>query len=257
MILRPLQRSSSPRSNAATQPSPAYQVFLAHQQQVRAPYLPVPQSSHAHLAGELAGALLPEVFGALPAEVIEAIRQHDSGWIGSDMEQLQRAEDGGEVRSFPALSAEEALPAWEATVRLAETASPLIGVLVNRHFCLLSDDGNALHQRFREQAASRRLPVERALGCSAENLDRWTAAMGMCDLLSLYLCSGSEEPAEFPFSHPADARARKRVQKTVLTWESGRPRFTVPLFRAGTRVEQSVPAVRSLDVAATLAWEFA
>jgi uncharacterized protein DUF3891 len=257
MILRPLQHSSSPRSNATTPPSPAYEVFLAHQEQVRAPYLPIPQSSHAHLAGELAGALLPEVFGALPAEVIEAIRQHDSGWIGSDMEQLQKTEDGGEVRSFPALSAEEAVPAWEATVRLAETASPLIGVLVNRHFCLLSDDDNPLHQQFRERAGSRRLRVERALGCGAEDLDRWTAALGMCDLLSLYLCSGSDKPAEFPFSHPADARSRERVQKTVLTWESGRARCTVPLFRPGTRVEQAVPAVRSLDAAAMLSWEFA
>jgi hypothetical protein len=232
-------------------------VFLADQEQVRAPYLPIPQSSHAHLAGELAGALLPEVFGALPAEVIEAIRQHDSGWIGSDMEQLQKAGDSSDVRSFPALSAEEAVPAWEATVRLAETASPLIGVLVNRHFCLLSDDDNPLHQRFRKRAASRRIPVEQALGCGAENLDRWTAAMGMCDLLSLYLCSGSEAPAEFPFCHPADALVRERVQKTVLTWESGRVRFTAPLFRPGTRVAQAVPAVRSSDAAATLAWEFA
>jgi hypothetical protein len=256
MILRPLAHSPSPRSKTGTSPRPAFEVFLAHQEQVRAPYLPIPQSSHAHLAGELAGALLPEVFGALPAEVIEAIRQHDSGWIVSDMEQLHKAEDGGEVRSFPALSAEEAVPAWEATVRLAETASPLIGVLVSRHFCLLSDDDNPLHRRFREKAASRRLPVERALGCAVENLDRWTAAMGLCDLLSLYLCSGTEEPAEFPFCHPADAQARERVQKTVLTWEGGRPRFTAPLFQSGTRVEQAVPAVRSLDAAATLCWEF-
>jgi len=241
------------------EPRPAYEAFVAHQKQVRAPYLPVPQSTHAHLAGTLAKALV--VFEDLTAEVVEAIRQHDYGWIGSDLEQVAQTRSGGETRPFPALSAEEAVPAWEATVRLAETVSPLIGVLVNRHFCLLSDDENPLHQVFRQQSAGRRMPVEASLAASKKaapkDLDRWTAALGVCDLLSLYLCSGCEEPVTFPFCHPADAEAREQVDKTELRWENGKLRFTQPLLRAGTRVTQVVPGLREGDEARELAWEFA
>ena len=40
----------------------------------------VSQPAHAALAGRLALALIPEIFGELPAEVAEAVGQHDIGW---------------------------------------------------------------------------------------------------------------------------------------------------------------------------------
>lgn len=249
MILRfPLQPLTSEQAR------PAYEVFVEHQKQGGPQALPIPQSTHAHLAGALAAALLPGVFGPLPAEVVEAVRQHDYGWIATDLAEAARPEG---TRSFPDLSAEEAIPAWDRTVRLAESVSPLVGVLVNRHFCLLSDDENPLHQRFREEAGARRAKAERSFPFPPADLDRWTAAMGVCDLLSLYLCSGCTEPVEFPFCHPADKAARPQVQTTVLRWEDDRPGLTTPLFEPGTRVSQQVPDLRSGAEATTLSWQFA
>ncbi len=233
---------------------PAYEVFVEHQNKVERGALPIPQSSHAHLAGQLAVALLPGIFGELPDEVIEAIRQHDYGWIATDLAEVKRGE---EIRPFPRLSAEEAIPAWDRTVRLAESVSPLIGVLVNRHFCLLSDDGNPLHQRFRTEAGERRRPIEASLGVAADDLDRWTAAMGVCDLLSLYLCSGCTEPVEFPFCHPADKAAIPQVGKTVLRWSGKHSRLEPPLFAPGTEVGQTVPGLRTGATGTALRWQFA
>ncbi len=248
MILRSVLPSSS------AEPRPAYEVFVEHQNRVPAGALAIPQSSHAHLAGQLAAALLPEIFGTLPAEVVEAIRQHDYGWIATD---LLEAERGEEIRPFPKLSAEEAVPAWDRTVRLAESVSPLVGVLVNRHFCLLSDDRNALHQQFRTEAAERRGPIETSLGVTPGDLDRWTGAMGVSDLLSLYLCSGCTEPVEFPFCHPADKAAIAHVGKTVLRWSEGRPRFEPPILAPGTEAAQAVPGLRAGTAATALSWRFA
>jgi hypothetical protein len=48
-----------------------------------------------------------------------------------------------------------------------------------------------------------------------KNLDRWIAALGFCDLLSLYLCSGSQSAVTLPLAHPEnDANARN----VTLTW---------------------------------------
>ena len=243
MILRTTQQFPTFPAAASVAARPAYQVFVAHQQNVQPPYLPIPQPTHARLAGSLAQALLPEIFGSIPAEVIEAVRQHDYGWIGSDLAQLAESRNGSTIRSFPQLGAEEAVPAWDATVRLAEACSPLIGVLVNRHFCFLSDDDNPLHRQFREEARRRREPVEAALEIPAPDLDRWTAALGVCDLLSLYLCSGCTEPVEFPLCHPADAEAREHAEKTTLRWEDGVGQWSRPLFHPETRVSQMVAAL--------------
>lgn len=254
-------RSTSQASRApvpAGEPRPAYEVFVEHQNsvwnEVGTSALAIPQSSHAHLAGQLAAALLPGIFGTLPTEVVEAIRQHDYGWIATDLEEAERV-DG--IRPFPKLSAEEAVPAWERTVRLGESVSPLVGVLVNRHFCLLSDDDNALHQQFREEAAERRKPVEASLGVPDDDLDRWTGAMGVSDLLSLYLCSGCTDPVEFPFCHPADKAAIPQVGKTVLRWSEGQPRLEPPLFAPGTEAAQAVPELGTGAGATTLSWRFA
>ncbi len=51
----------------------------------------------------------------------------------------------------------------------------------------------------------------------AEDLDRWTAALGFCDLVSLYLLSGLSREVEFPLAHPAspEAQTAPRVKMQI------------------------------------------
>lgn len=236
-------------------PEPAFQIFLRSQKQVTQSYLPILQSAHSHLAGELAASLLPGIFGPLPVEVIEAVRQHDYGWISSDLRQLDQAPEK-QPRPFPDLSVEEAMPSWISSVRLAQTSSPLAGILISRHFCVLSKgDDDDIHHRFRRQEEAWREPMERALPYLPGDLDRWTAALGFCDLLSLYLCSGARQPAEFPFCHPADHSARRHARKAVLSWEGETLQFVPPVIVPGTRVSQTMIELRG-GKAVSLQWVF-
>ena len=41
----------------------------------------------------------------------------------------------------------------------------------------------------------------------ADDLDRWTAALGFCDLVSLFLLSAPGREAEFPLAHPSSPQA--------------------------------------------------
>ncbi len=102
--------------------------------------------------------------------------------------------------------------------------------MVSRHFTLLgaADLGRA---EFVEGENRCRVEVERSLACSTEDLNRWTAAIGFCDLLSLYLCSGSRTPVEFPLAHPADPAAPE-AQKVTLIWKSNSPQFSVPILES-------------------------
>jgi hypothetical protein len=252
MILRQFEQ---PDSRQAGAPEPAFQIFLRVQKQVSQPYLPILQPAHSQLAGQLAAALLPDIFGLLPSEVIEAIRQHDYGWISSDLHQLENA-GPARLRPFPDMGSEETITTWINSIRLAQTASPLIGVLVSRHFSLLSsDDESTAHRQFRQQEEAWREPMECSLQYPSADLDRWTAAVGFCDLLSLYLCSGAKHAAEFPLCHPADRAARDQAVTTVLRWRGEKIQFVPPVIVAGTYVSQSVVDVHGKTIA-SLQWTF-
>lgn len=241
-------------------PEPAFKLFLRTQRSVSKPYQPILQPTHSHLAGELAARLIPETFGPLPVEAIEAARQHDYGWISSDTKQL-RIESEQTLRPFPQLAPDETIPSWKDCIRLAESTSPLVGVLVSRHFCMLAADAEyPIHARFKDEETARRQDIERRLPHCSVDLDRWAAAVGFCDLLSLYLCSGTREPAEFSFCHPADRGARKQARKTILTWRGDCLHFEPAVIVPGTRVSQYVMTINSADGqnygAVTLRWEF-
>jgi hypothetical protein len=217
MIFR---RASKPPSDPEVWP--AFRVFLDSQQTGPGPDAVILQPDHSRLAGEIAARLRPEIFGDLPPEVVEAIAQHDFGWLASDEDQLAHITDTA-LRPFPALSPEETLPSWIACLRLAETASPLNGVIVSRHFCALAQSDPARGD-FAAQQNPRRKHLERELNIPAEDLDRWTAAIGFCDLVSLYLCSGTHDPAEFPLAHPA-LPTSSDAPKLQVHWADGQPRF--------------------------------
>ncbi|MBV8553563.1 MAG: DUF3891 family protein [Acidobacteriaceae bacterium] len=233
MILRPLPVREGHPVQTGEDTRPAFEIFLETQENAHPPYAVVLQAQHSQLAGDLAHALRKEAFGGLVPEAIEAIRQHDFGWTESDMAQLQDVSRSA-PRPFPALSAKETLPSWVACIRRAENVSRLVGVLISRHFCLLA--GNDPERReFNYLETQRRQETESRLPFPAEALDRWTAALGFCDLLSLYLCSGATEDAEFPLSHPADPTSRQAL-KATLSWCGGELRLSPALLEPNARL---------------------
>ncbi len=234
MILRRLSKSNGcgPEEGEVR---PAAPVFIESQKHIEPPYAVFFQAEHSRIAGELAKALREEIFGDLSPEVIEATGQHDFGWQESDEQQIRSLP--GQLRPFPALSVEETLPSWRESVAHAGSVGPLVEVLVSRHFCLLGagDPGRADFVRCENE---RREAIERVLPFEAADLDRWTGAVGFCDLVSLYLCSGCEAEVEFPLAHPASPAAAQ-APKTTLRWKDGSPAFSSPVFKPGAQISMT------------------
>ncbi|MBV8569620.1 MAG: DUF3891 family protein, partial [Acidobacteriaceae bacterium] len=196
------------------------------------------------------------IFGPLLPDVIAAIARHDFGWDESDERQLKALPDAV-PRPFPALDTEETLPSWSKSIALAAAVSPLVEVLVSRHFCLLGA-GEPSRTGFVRAETARREAIERALPFPQADLDRWTGALGFCDLLSLYLCAGCTTPAEFPLAHPASPNAGM-APKTVLTWRSGSPVLSPPALKPATEVALSLRLYTrdgASQASESLAWSF-
>jgi hypothetical protein len=235
---------------------PAFQVFMESQKNIHAPYAVIFQWEHSQLAGALASALGEEPFGVLDPEVVEAARDHDFGWQASDAQQMGSLGEVG-LRPFLSVRLEETLMAWERCIRHAGSVSPLMEVLVSRHFTLLGR-GDPQRAEFVQSETARRESMEKRLPFGRGDLDRWTAAIGFCDLVSLYLCSGSRETVELRLAHPADPNAAE-APKVRLAWENGSPCFSRPMLKPGTPLSLDVRAYEG-DGANTrplsLAWSF-
>jgi len=209
---------------------PAFPVFLELQNLPEPPRVFILQPDHSRLAGEIAQSLRPEIFGELPPEVLDAIREHDFGWERSDRSQFAHIA-AQPPRPFPQMAPAETHPCWRESVRRARVSSPVKGVIVSRHFCALASQDPA-HRPFAEEENPRRKEIERDLNVPFEDLDRWTAAIGFCDLVSLYLCCGAREAAEFPLAHPSLPAAHE-ARKVVLDWNGAQPRFSSPILQEG------------------------
>lgn len=213
------------------------------------------QLEHSKLGGRIAEALRDELLGELPPEVIQAIAQHDFGWMESDEEQV-RSLGKANPRPFSSLSAEETLPSWNRSVAHAKELDLLTYVLVSRHFTTLGA-GESEKADFVRVENARRDEIERSLP-SAVDLDGWTGAIGFCDLVSLYLCCGSQHPVEFPLAHPADARSSS-APKVNLTWTDGIPHFAPSVLGPGTHLSLEAAAYSGYGNGLTplrLEWHF-
>lgn len=172
----------------------------------------ISQPAHATLAGMLAANLTTDAFGTLPAEVINTISKHDTGWATSDLDALELAAEM-RPKSFVESEAHEAVSAWTRSICEARKRSVLAGILTSRHFCLLTPkDGNAVHQEFVRTESGRRQENESKTNFTATDLDGHTAALGFCDLLSLCLCSGLAGTYDLPLAHPADPASSNKEQ---------------------------------------------
>jgi hypothetical protein len=225
-----------------TPPGPsrgAFPVFAAAEKSIRPPCAIVYQAKHATLAGALAAALLEDTFGELGDQAIQAAGQHDFGWQSSDMRQMDRLGHAF-PKPFPALDLPETLASWRACIDHAATVSPVVEALVSRHFTMLgrSDPQRAAFVRAEEE---RRARLEQGIAVDARDLDRWTAALGFCDILSLYLCCGVRDPVDLRLAHPADPAAAS-APKVTLRWEDRSPYLSRPVVKPGAEMSLLVRA---------------
>jgi uncharacterized protein DUF3891 len=233
----------------------AWERVEAAQKQRRLPCLLVPQPAHAVLAGELAAGLT--CFGELPPDIIRAIQMHDTGWAASDAQQIQRLRSGGaqtsHAVSFLAIPPTETEEAWTASIQTVEAFSKPGALIISRHFTLLAGNDPA-HQRFVQAEKPRQQKL--AASENEEDLARWTAALGFCDLVSLSLLSGLSS-AELPMAHPAspEAHAALRVKMHVT---GPHLRFIPGVVRSGASLSIQAlkhPVPAQGPRAETLNWE--
>lgn len=195
----------------------------------------ITQPAHAALSGRIAASLEPGVFGALPDVVVEAIRLHDCGWAVSDLMSLECCIEA-EPHSFLRESPAHAAAAWRRSIRNSECRSKLGCILTARHFCLLTPrDGNAEHEAFLNEETEWATAAASDNGFPQQDLERYTAALGFCDLLSLCLCSGMDGEICIPLMHPADPRSAEAEQVRVRICSST-VSFDRPILQAGTQI---------------------
>jgi hypothetical protein len=105
--------------------------------------------------------------------------------------------------------------AWRKSIAAAGAVSPLAEALTRKHFWLLAPrDGDPMHQEFLKEQEIR---VQNPAGAeyASSDWDRFTSALGFCDLLSLHLCSGSPNCVRIPLAHPADPNSSAAEHVTI------------------------------------------
>ncbi|HET6216886.1 MAG TPA: DUF3891 family protein [Acidobacteriaceae bacterium] len=236
----------------------AWEQVEAAQRRVRPPCLLIPQPAHAVLAGELAAGLTG--FGELPPEIQKAIQMHDTGWASSDAQQIQRLRSGGPHAgtvvpvSFIAIPPREVQEAWTASIDTVEGFSRTGATVVSRHFSLLAQHDQA-HQRFLQAEKSRQKRLEGT--ANDVDLERWTAALGFCDLVSLYLLSGLSGEVELPLAHPASSQAQTAPRVTMQS-DGRNLRFVPEVVCAGLSLSIQAlnhPVPAQGPRAETLTWQ--
>jgi hypothetical protein len=204
MILRPLE----PAAPASTEFLPAWNVVERIQRRNHDNCWMITQPSHAALAGEfaasLAGALVPKLDDA----VVRAIALHDAGWGVPDAQAIMQSRSAGQgsPKSFIACSVGEFVNAWEKSIDIAESAGPAGGYIVSRHFVRIAEQGVTKYpaadrdkaKRFLEHETTRQEQLAAKQNYSPAELEQLTDVLQFCDLLSLFVCSGARENAEFP-----------------------------------------------------------
>jgi hypothetical protein len=179
----------------------------------------ISQPSHAALAGQIASALDDSLFGVIPEAVVEIIGGHDSAWAEFDLDALESASTKL-PRSFLRNPPEIGVTAWRRSITAAEEVSFLAGALTRKHFFLLAPlDRDAAHRQFIEEQTLLVYEEETRLKECLPDHDRFTAALGFCDLMSLHLCSGSNASVRIPLTHPADPASHQGDYVTVSVAE--------------------------------------
>ena len=206
MILRPLELTATNQNEFL----PAWSVVERVQRQPNDGCWMITQPSHAALAGEFAQKIVAPQAPKADAALVRAIALHDAGWGIPDAQAIMQSRSvrQGCPRSFVDCTVSEFLAAWEKSIAIAESAGPTGGYIVSRHFWRLAEqrviqsreqtpDRNQL-ARFIESESRRQNQLAARQEHDAAELESLTDLLQLCDLLSLYVCSGAQDKAEFP-----------------------------------------------------------
>lgn len=245
MILRPLVYELREPAAPSGKLLPAWDVVQEIQKRKHDTCWMITQPSHAALAGDIAAKLTGPQFPRLDPALIRAIALHDAGWGMPDAQALQmsRMGRGFQPQSFLQMTVPEFLAAWTQSIEIAQTVSPAGGFMVSRHFWRLAEhriksanDNEKDRKKLLEFAGTesqrqKKLAAKQQL--SAQELESLTDVLQLCDLLSLYICSGAQESVELPEYCGVKAR---------LTVEAGGYRLEPAMIASGA--EFSVAALR-------------
>lgn len=207
MILRPLEPSPAASSQEFLS---AWSVVDRVQRQSVDGCWMITQPSHAALAGEFAAKLTGDRIPKLDPDLVRAIALHDAGWGVPDAQAIMQSRSvrQGCPKSFVACTVSEFLEAWEKSIDVAASTGAAGGYIVSRHFYRLaeqrvghgagkSSESDAL-TRFMQSETRRQSQLAGKQQRSAAELDALTDVLQFCDLLSLYVCSGATDNAQFP-----------------------------------------------------------
>ena len=200
----------------------------------------IAQPDHAGLSGAIAVHFAAAGFPAVDPQTAHAVAMHDAGWnlFESDWRQPPRLHPDGRPVSFFEIEPQDFLRAWTASIDRAQEDSPGGAYMVSQHFSGLGEfrlqrvqDPPDVQQQVRAFLADeRKRQVE--LKRSKSDVSSWDTLLPLlqfCDLLSLYLCSGSRQPVDFPQPFAAGfVRSHYENRACVLTpspfaaaWEAG------------------------------------
>jgi Protein of unknown function (DUF3891) len=205
MVLRPVLDQEP----VAGEVIPVWNAVECRQKLSAREWLLITQPDHAALSGDIASQFATSGFPAADPEIGRAIAMHDSGWslFESDPHACPRTHPDGRPLSFFEIEPNDFLRAWTASIDRVAEDSARGAYMVSQHFTWLGD--------FRLRRADDPAPVrqqitdflrsegerQRTLQASQTNTSRWDSLLPLlqfCDILSLYLCSGTRQPVEFP-----------------------------------------------------------
>lgn len=209
MVLHPLD---SPAEIVSDEPVPAWAAVAERQKRQAATYWLISQPDHARLAGELASNFRSPDFPAIEPLVATAIGAHDAGWglfaPESTPSEVPFTTSEGKPLAFIEFGPEQFVRAWTGSIERAESICAAGGIIVSQHFCelgnfrlksggLSEEDGDRIRS-FEQREATRQERLMAECSYSEQELSSLLEALKFCDLLSLYLCSGSQHEVEIP-----------------------------------------------------------
>jgi len=200
VILRPL----NPIPPSTTDFVPAWDAVLRTQKQATTEWLLVPQAGHAALAGEMASKITSKDIPELEPEVIQAIAVHDDGWKQID----SRPKKTGRPLSFFEEAPTDIFQAWKGSIARATQIAPIAGILVSEHFCRIARDFSRaattppeisqVLTTFVERENAQQEELREQQPRDANEINLLVDVLQFFDLLSLYVCCGSQENIQFP-----------------------------------------------------------
>jgi len=248
-----------PMAEAALSTAAAVSAWDAVSNAQRTPasrYRLVRQPDHARLSGELSQHFSFNGMPPITDEIARGISLHDEGWSDFDSgrakleatpalyrNDLAIGADGKPL-SFEDIKPGDFLRAWRGSIESAETIAPVAALIVSGHFYRLGRFGvasvryspgdTAMVREFLKEEEARRERLSKLAKYSAGEIDFWTDLLQFCDLLSLYLCCGSQAYVEFP------QRLTRSKETIAFQVQDGTYVSTPSLFARATKF--SLPA---------------